>query len=223
MPDADPTSPWRERSSAASGPRASDARRSTAIVHRDVHDDFLARFTKAVTDAPIGDPTGDVPCTVRRSPRGSPSGSRGGSTDPSAPHRVGIEATGDHRRELAHRVRRRRRRRLYYHPTIVDGVTIDDDLYRTETFGPIVGVASFDTFDDAIKLANGHGYGLSSSIYTNDLLHVFRFRDSISAGMVSGTTRPPVPARTCRSAATVGQRASPASGCSTSSAALARR
>ena len=67
----------------------------------------------------------------------------------------------------------------------MDGVTIDDDLYRTETFGPIVGVASFDTFDDAIKLANGHGYGLSSSIYTNDLLHVFRFRDRISAGMVS--------------------------------------
>ncbi len=68
---------------------------------------------------------------------------------------------------------------------IVDGVTIDDELYRTETFGPIVGVASFDTFDQAMDLANGHGYGLSSSIYTNDPLHVFRFRDRISAGMVS--------------------------------------
>ncbi len=32
----------------------------TAIVHRDVHDDFMARFTKAATDAPIGDPTEDV-------------------------------------------------------------------------------------------------------------------------------------------------------------------
>ncbi len=39
---------------------------------------------------------------------------------------------------------------LYYHPTIVDGVTIDDDLYATETFGPIVGVATFDDFDEAI-------------------------------------------------------------------------
>jgi aldehyde dehydrogenase (NAD+) len=74
---------------------------------------------------------------------------------------------------------------LYYHPTIVDGVTIDDDLYRTETFGPIVGVASFDTFDDAIALANGHGYGLSSAIYTTDPLHAFRFRERVSAGMVS--------------------------------------
>ncbi|MGI8616853.1 MAG: aldehyde dehydrogenase family protein, partial [Actinomycetota bacterium] len=40
-------------------------------------------------------------------------------------------------------------------------------------------------FDQAIELANAHGYGLSSSIYTNDPLSVFHFRDRISAGMVS--------------------------------------
>jgi aldehyde dehydrogenase (NAD+) len=74
---------------------------------------------------------------------------------------------------------------LFVHPTIVDGVTMDDDLYKQETFGPIVGVASFETFDEAIALANGHGYGLSSSIYTNDPKAVFRFREAISAGMVS--------------------------------------
>ena len=64
-------------------------------------------------------------------------------------------------------------------------MTADDDLYRTETFGPIVGVARFDDFDEAIALANGHGYGLSSSIYTTNPLHAFRFRERISAGMVS--------------------------------------
>ena len=74
---------------------------------------------------------------------------------------------------------------LYYHPTIVDGVTPDDDLYKHETFGPIVGVATFSTFEEAMELANGHGYGLSSSIYTRDPLAVFRFREGISAGMVS--------------------------------------
>jgi aldehyde dehydrogenase (NAD+) len=74
---------------------------------------------------------------------------------------------------------------LYYHPMIVDGVTMADKLYATETFGPIVGVASFSTFDEAMELANGHGYGLSSAIYTNDPKNVFRFRERISAGMVS--------------------------------------
>ena len=158
----------------------------TAIVHRDVHDDFMARFTKAATDAPIGDPAEDVlygpMISARFSERyerwlelirphhtasGSDSIGRITADNPRTGF-VGDPETG-----------------LYYHPVIVDGVTIEDDLYRTETFGPIVGVATFDTFDQAMDLANGHGYGLSSSIYTNDPLHVFRFRDRISAGMVS--------------------------------------
>ncbi len=74
---------------------------------------------------------------------------------------------------------------FYYHPTLVEGVTMDDDLYATETFGPIVGVARFSTFDEAMELANNHGYGLSSSIYTTNPLHAFRFRERITAGMVS--------------------------------------
>jgi alpha-ketoglutaric semialdehyde dehydrogenase len=36
-----------------------------------------------------------------------------------------------------------------------------------------------------MALANGHGYGLSSSIYTTDPLNSFRFRERVSAGMVS--------------------------------------
>ena len=58
-------------------------------------------------------------------------------------------------------------------------------IYATETFGPLVGVARFETFDEAIELANGHGYGLSSAIYTTSPTHAFRFRERISAGMVS--------------------------------------
>ena len=44
---------------------------------------------------------------------------------------------------------------------------------RTETFGPIVGVAKFSTFDEAMELANDHGYGLSSAIYTTLGTHAF--------------------------------------------------
>jgi aldehyde dehydrogenase (NAD+) len=158
----------------------------TAIVHRDVHDDFIARFAKAVTDAPIGDPTQDVlygPMISARfserfegwldliRPHQTVLGSEGIGRITSANPRTGF--VGDPEAGL------------YYHPVIVDGVTIDDELSQTETFGPIVGVASFDTFDQAMELATAHGYGLSSSIYTNDPLSVFRFHDRISAGMVS--------------------------------------
>ena len=74
---------------------------------------------------------------------------------------------------------------LYYHPVVVDGVRPDDELFRTETFGPIVGVTTFRTLDEAIELANLPGYGLSSSIYTTNPTSAFRFRQGIGAGMVS--------------------------------------
>jgi aldehyde dehydrogenase (NAD+) len=74
---------------------------------------------------------------------------------------------------------------IFCHPTIVSGVEPGDELYSTETFGPIAGVARFAGFDEAVDLANGHGYGLSASIYTTDPAHAFRFRERCSAGMVS--------------------------------------
>ena len=46
-------------------------------------------------------------------------------------------------------------------------------------------MAKFSTFDEAMELANGHGYGLSSSIYTTSGTDAFKFRERISAGMVS--------------------------------------
>ncbi len=158
----------------------------TAIVHAEVHEDFLARFAKAVAEAPIGDPTADVlygPMIDERfaerfegwlgliRDHHTVLGSSGiGRITPDNPRDgfLGDPQAG-----------------LFYHPTIVDGVRADDDLATTETFGPIVGVATFETFDEAMALANGHGYGLSSSIYTTDPLHAFRFRQRVSAGMVS--------------------------------------
>jgi len=158
----------------------------TVIVHSSIHDDFVSRFAEAVESAPIGDPFEDVLYGPMMSGRFCERFL--GWLDWVRPHHVvrGSRGTG--------RITRENPRKgfvgdpeagLFVHPTIVDGVTMDDDLYKQETFGPIVGVATFDEFDEAIALANGHGYGLSASIYTNDPKSVFRFRERISAGMVS--------------------------------------
>jgi acyl-CoA reductase-like NAD-dependent aldehyde dehydrogenase len=74
---------------------------------------------------------------------------------------------------------------LYYHPVVVAGVRHEDALFREETFGPIIGLTTYRDLDEAIRLANAPGYGLSSSIYTRDPAEAFRFRRGISAGMVS--------------------------------------
>jgi aldehyde dehydrogenase (NAD+) len=74
---------------------------------------------------------------------------------------------------------------LFYHPVVVDGVRPGDAIFDEETFGPIVGIAMYRDFAEALELANAPGYGLSSSIYTTDPAEAFAFRDGIGAGMVS--------------------------------------
>jgi alpha-ketoglutaric semialdehyde dehydrogenase len=159
----------------------------TVIVHREIHEDFLSRLSKVLGESPIGDP-------FRRVLYGPMINSAFAARfdrwlELIRSHHTIHGSTG------MGRITRWNVREgfvgpdpeqgLFYHPTIVDGVTADDELARTETFGPIVGVATFDTFDEAMVLANIHGYGLSSSIYTRDPLKVFRFRERITAGMVS--------------------------------------
>ncbi|MDI9580669.1 MAG: aldehyde dehydrogenase family protein [Thermobispora sp.] len=145
----------------------------TAIVHEDVHDEFLDRFVTAVRNAKIGDPNGDV--------------LYGPLLDHKFAERFEEYLTWiqPHHTVLPGPIGRMEGEGLYYHPVIVDGVRPDDRLFLEETFGPIVGVTTFSTLDEAIELANKPGYGLSSSIYTTDPKAAFRFRAGVSAGMVS--------------------------------------
>ncbi|GAA4560038.1 aldehyde dehydrogenase family protein [Planotetraspora kaengkrachanensis] len=145
----------------------------TVIAHEDVHAEFVARFAAAVRSAKIGDPNGDV--------------LYGPMLDHKFAERYEEYLTWiqPHHTVLPGPTGRMEGEGLFYHPVIVDGVRADDRLFLEETFGPIVGVTTFSTMDEAIELANRPGYGLSSSIYTTDPQAVFRFRSGVSAGMVS--------------------------------------
>jgi alpha-ketoglutaric semialdehyde dehydrogenase len=158
----------------------------TVIVHEDIHDQFLARFDAAARHAVIGDPSGDVlygPMLDRKfaerfeeylgwiQPYHTVLGSTATGRITAASPRAGF--AGDPAAGL------------YYHPVIVDGVRPDDAIFLTETFGPIVGVTSYASLQEAIELANRPGYGLSSAIYTSRADEAFAFRRGISAGMVS--------------------------------------
>ncbi|MDT7549079.1 MAG: alpha-ketoglutaric semialdehyde dehydrogenase, partial [Actinomycetota bacterium] len=157
-----------------------------AIVHDDVYDAFLERFVRRLEFAAVGDPTKDVlygPMLSERflqgfekwlgevQPHHQVLGSTGTGRITNANPRKGF--VGDPEAGV------------FAHPAIVTGVRSDDALYRNETFGPLVSVMRFSSFDEAVELANGHGYGLSSAIYTNSPTHVFRFRERVSAGMLS--------------------------------------
>ena len=160
----------------------------TVIVDERVHDDFFARLKTAVEGAAIGDPSQDVlygPMIHERFLERFESEWLGLIRDHHSVH--GSSATGriTAANPRAGFVGGDPEKGLFVHPTLVDGVRADDDLANTETFGPMVGVASFGDWEEAIELANGHGYGLSASIYTTSPKHAFRYRERISAGMVS--------------------------------------
>ncbi len=57
----------------------------------------------------------------------------------------------------------------YFEPTIIDNVNNSMEIMRSEIFGPVIPVATFETIDEAIKLANDCEYGLTSSVYTQNI------------------------------------------------------
>jgi aldehyde dehydrogenase (NAD+) len=71
----------------------------------------------------------------------------------------------------------------FVNPTVFDHVTPDMRIAREEIFGPVLSVLRVKDFDEAMQVANDCDYGLSSSIFTNDSVRVFRFVDEIETGM----------------------------------------
>jgi betaine-aldehyde dehydrogenase len=73
----------------------------------------------------------------------------------------------------------------YYFPaTVIDGVRPDDELLRTEIFGPVITVQPFADEDEAFRLANGTDYGLAASVWTGSHTTALRASAAIDAGCV---------------------------------------
>ncbi len=67
-------------------------------------------------------------------------------------------------------------------PTVFSGVTGDMSIAREEIFGPVLSVLRFDSFDEALRIANDTCYGLAGSIWTADLKRALRAMRQLRAG-----------------------------------------
>lgn len=72
----------------------------------------------------------------------------------------------------------------YLAPTVIEGLAYDCRTNQEEIFGPVVTITPFDTEEEVLMMANSTQYGLSATIWTNDLKKAHRVADKVQAGVV---------------------------------------
>jgi acyl-CoA reductase-like NAD-dependent aldehyde dehydrogenase len=144
--------------------------RSRILVHRPVLDEFLDRLEDAVTSLRVLDPrsedsdmgplisAGQRDRVAAYVPEGAPVAIRGRVPDGPG---------------------------FWYPPTVLAPVDPASAAWREEIFGPVVAVVPFDDEDEAVRLANDTEFGLSGSIWTENLGRAFRVARGVEAGNLS--------------------------------------
>jgi putative phosphonoacetaldehyde dehydrogenase len=160
---------------AVQGSYRNSGQRCTAVKRMLVQESVAARFTELVIDKTrawsYGDPT-------------DPDKQMGTVIDEAAAKlfesRVD-EAIAQGARLLAGH----RRDGALYAPTVIDRVRPEMTVVRQETFGPVSPIITFGTLDEAIAIANGTAYGLSSSVCTNRWDAIQRLVAELQVGTVN--------------------------------------
>ncbi|MFJ7288531.1 NAD-dependent succinate-semialdehyde dehydrogenase [Curtobacterium sp. NPDC098951] len=140
------------------------------LVADHLYDDFLAKFTAAMAAVAPTDPT-------------TPGAELGPLSSPAAADRLAAQLDSA-REQGATVVTGGERQGNAFTPTVLTGVTPDNDAYREEFFGPVAAVYRVEDEDAAITIANDTPYGLGSYLFTTDAEQALRVADRIEAGMV---------------------------------------
>ena len=74
---------------------------------------------------------------------------------------------------------------IFYEPTVIKNATNKMRPMQEETFGPTLPIATFETEDEAIELANDTDFGLTASVWTKDLSRGKRVAEKVLAGTVN--------------------------------------
>jgi len=72
----------------------------------------------------------------------------------------------------------------YFQPTVLTSVNHSMEVMRDESFGPIIGIQTVKSDDEAVELMNDTEYGLTSAIYTNDQKRAENFLEKMNSGSV---------------------------------------
>jgi succinate-semialdehyde dehydrogenase/glutarate-semialdehyde dehydrogenase len=73
----------------------------------------------------------------------------------------------------------------YYEVTVLTNITPDMRVWHEEVFGPVLPIVTFETEEEAIKLANDTEYGLGAYVFTEDIQRYRRVAKQIQAGNIA--------------------------------------
>lgn len=73
---------------------------------------------------------------------------------------------------------------FFVEPTVFDEVKSHMTIAQEEIFGPVIGVLTFESIEEAFALANDTKFGLSASIYTQNISSMLQFVEDVDAGLV---------------------------------------
>jgi len=144
--------------------------RSRILVERPVYDRFLGLLEEAVARVRVGDP---AEAATEMGPLIS------------AEHRERVASFVPEGAPVAFRGRAPDGPGFWFPPTVLAPVSPGDAVFREEVFGPVVAVVPFDDEDDAVRLANDTPYGLSGSIWTENLGRALRVARGVESGNLS--------------------------------------
>ena len=144
--------------------------RSRILVERSAFDRFMELLEPAVQAVRVGDPT---QAATEMGPLIS------------AAHRDAVAAYVPDHAPVAFRGHAPDGPGFWYPPTVLAPVKPDDPAFVEEVFGPVVAVVPFDDEADAVRLANDTPYGLSGSIWTENLGRALRVARAVESGNLS--------------------------------------
>jgi acyl-CoA reductase-like NAD-dependent aldehyde dehydrogenase len=145
---------------------------SRALLHKEIHDDVLARVAERAATIKMGDPKDPAtemgpicfPGQLEKI-KGYIQGAR----------EAGAVVEGGSDRGLGG---------LFIEPTIISNVTNDAAVCQDEIFGPVLSVLPFSDEDEAVEIANHSRYGLAAGIWTSDVRRVFRTARRLRVGTI---------------------------------------
>ncbi len=145
--------------------------RSRIFVERSVCEEFIARFVEATRQLAVGDP---LKVETQVGPLVS------------AQQRESVEQfLKNAGRRLACGGNRLAGKGFFLNPAVVLGCETSDEIWREEVFGPVVCIRPFDNEEQMLREVNESRYGLSGSLWTNDLKRALRVARRVESGVLS--------------------------------------